>query len=189
MMALYGEHRAAPRVHEGDLELLAAHPVDFVGVNYYAPHRVYASDAGGLLGYEHAPIGDRQRTEMDWEVFPHGLEDLLLRLKADYGDPALFITENGAAFKDQRVQKGQVQDDDRIEYLDGHLRAARRAIERGVKLRGYFLWSLLDNFEWSFGYDRRFGITHVDFATQARTWKKSAGWYQHVIATNGGALG
>jgi beta-glucosidase len=173
----------------GDLEALAAHPVDFLGVNYYFPNRVYASDAGGILGYENGRIADRQRTEMDWEVYPDGLEDLLLRLKADYGDPALFITENGAAFKDRRVEKGQVQDDDRIAYLDGHLRAARRAIERGVRLQGYFLWSLLDNFEWSFGYSRCFGITHVDFATQERAWKKSAGWYQRVIATNGGVLG
>ncbi len=189
MLALYGEHHVAPRAHEGDLEGFAAHPVDFLGVNYYFPNRVYASDAGGILGYENGRIEDRQHTEMDWEVYPGGLEDLLLRLKADYGDPALYITENGAAFKDRHVEKGQVQDDDRIAYLDGHLRAARRAIERGVKLQGYFLWSLLDNFEWSFGYHRRFGITHVDFATQERTWKKSAGWYQRVIATNGGALG
>jgi beta-glucosidase len=109
-------------------------------------------------------------------------------VKADYGDPAIYITENGAAFEDQRVEKGQVQDDDRIGYLDGHLRAVRRAIGHGVKLQGYFLWSLLDNFEWGFGTSRRFGITHVDFATQARTWKKSAGWYRHVIATNGGVL-
>ncbi|MCX7030868.1 MAG: GH1 family beta-glucosidase [Spirochaetes bacterium] len=188
MLDLYARHHAAPHEHTGDAEALAAHPMDFLGVNYYFPQRVYASDAGGLLGYESGRLEDRQRTEMDWEVHPDGLYDLLLRLKGDYGDPAIFITENGAAFKDQRVEKGQVQDDDRIGYLDGHIRAARRAIERGVKLQGYFLWSLLDNFEWSFGYRQRFGITHVDFATQARTWKKSAGWYQRVIATNGGAL-
>jgi len=189
MLDLYAAHHAAPRVHDGDMDALAAHPVDFLGVNYYFPHRVYASDAGGLLGYEHGRLRDCRRTQMDWEVHPDGLYDLLLRLKADYGDPAVFITENGAAFEDLRVEKGQVQDDDRIEYLDGHLRAARRAIERGVRLRGYFLWSLLDNFEWSFGYRRRFGITHVDFATQARTWKKSASWYRRVISTNGASLG
>ncbi len=148
-----------------------------------------ASDDGRLLGYEARTLKDRPHTEMGWEIDPDGLSDLLLRLKADYGDPALLITENGAAFKDDRVAGGQVQDDDRIAYLDGHLRAARRAIHHGVKLKGYFLWSLLDNFEWSFGYSRRFGITHVDFRTQARTWKKSAGWYQRVVATNGEALG
>ena len=189
MLELYAKHQAAPREHEGDAEALAAHPVDFLGVNYYFPHRVYASDAGGLLGYEHGRLERCPRTEMDWEVNPDSMCELLLRLKADYGDPAMFITENGAAYRDQRVEKGQVQDDDRIEYLDGHLGACRRAIEGGVKLQGYFLWSLLDNFEWGFGYSRRFGITHVDFATQERTWKKSAGWYQRVIATNGGSLG
>jgi beta-glucosidase len=189
MLDLYARHRAAPRVHEGDMAALAARPVDFLGVNYYFPHRVYASDAGGLLGYEHGRLKECQRTEMDWEVHPGSLYGLLLRLKADYGDPAIFVTENGAAFRDQRVEKGQVQDDDRIAYLDGHLRAARRAIEHGVRLQGYFLWTLLDNFEWGFGYSRRFGITHVDFATQARTWKKSAGWYRHVISTNGESLG
>jgi beta-glucosidase len=188
MLDLYARHHAAPRVHEGDAEALTSHPVDFLGVNYYFPNRVYASDAGGLLGYEVGHLKDRPHTEMGWEVHPDSLFELLLRLKVDYGDPTIYITENGAAFKDQRVEKGQVQDDDRIEYLDGHLRAARRAIERGVKLQGYFLWTLLDNFEWGFGTSRRFGITHVDFATQVRTWKKSAGWYQHVIATNGGEL-
>ncbi|OHD75235.1 MAG: beta-glucosidase [Spirochaetes bacterium RBG_13_68_11] len=189
MLDLYARQHAAPRVHEGDAAALASHPVDFLGVNYYFPHRVYASDAGGLLGYELGHRKDRPHTEMGWEVNPGSLFELLVRLKADYGDPAIYITENGAAYKDQRVEKGQVQDDDRIEYLDGHLRAARRAIERGVKLQGYFLWTLLDNFEWGFGTSRRFGITHVDFATQVRTWKKSAGWYQHVIATNGSELG
>ena len=188
MLDLYAAHHVAPRVHPGDAEALASHPVDFLGVNYYFPNRVYASDAGGLLGYEVGHLKDAQRTAMGWEVHPDSLCDLLLRLKADYGDPAIFVTENGAAFEDRRVEKGQVQDDDRIGYLDGHLRAMRRAIGHGVKLQGYFLWSLLDNFEWAFGTSRRFGITHVDFATQARTWKKSAGWYRHVIATNGGAL-
>jgi beta-glucosidase len=189
MLDLYARHHAAPRVEQGDAEVLAAHPVDFLGVNYYFPHRVYESDAGGLLGYEPGHREDAPHTAMGWEVFPQGLEDLLLRLKRDYGDPAIFITENGAAYPDEIDAGGQVQDDERIEYLDGHLRAARRAIERGVKLEGYFVWSLLDNFEWAFGTSRRFGITHVDFTTQARAWKKSALWYQRVIATNGGALG
>ena len=189
MLDLYARHHAAPDVQPGDMEALAKQPVDFLGVNYYFPNRVYASDAGGLLGYEFGHLTDRPHTEMGWEVHPDSLCELLLRLKNEYGDPAIYITENGAAYKDQRVEKGQVQDDDRIEYLDGHLRACRLSIERGVKLQGYFLWSLMDNFEWAFGYGRRFGITHVDFATQGRTWKKSAGWYQRVIATNGGSLG
>jgi len=98
------------------------------------------------------------------------------------------ITENGAAFEDTSVEHGIVQDDDRIEYLGEHLREARRALEHGVKLEGYFLWSLMDNFEWSMGYTRRFGITYVDYGTLARTWKKSARWYQSVIGSNGGIL-
>lgn len=188
MLDLYARHRVAPRGHPGDAEAMAGHPVDFVGVNYYFPMRVYESDAGGLLGYEQGRLERCRRTEMDWEVHPDGLGDLLLRLKSDYGDPVIYVTENGAACRDQALEKGQVQDDDRIEYLDGHLRAARRAIERGVKLRGYFVWSLLDNFEWSFGYSKRFGITHVEYTTQARTWKKSANWFQRVAATNGRSL-
>jgi beta-glucosidase len=188
MLDLYAGHHVAPHEHPGDAEALASHPVDFLGINYYFPNRVYASDAGGLLGYEIGHLEDAQHTAMGWEVHPDSLYELLLRLKADYGDPAIFITENGAAFADRRMEKGQVQDDDRIEYLDGHLRAVRRAIGHGVKLQGYFLWSLLDNFEWGYGFSRRFGITHVDFAAQARTWKKSAGWYQRVIATNGSVL-
>jgi beta-glucosidase len=125
---------------------------------------------------------------MGWEVFPEGLFDLLAWLKREYRDPAMMITENGAAYRDERMSDSQVADDDRIEYLGSHLREARRAIQAGVRLEGYYVWTLLDNFEWAFGLSRRFGITHVDFRTQARTWKKSANWYQTVIATNGTAL-
>jgi beta-glucosidase len=168
--------------------MFSSNPVDFVGVNYYFPQRVYASDAGGVLGFEYGQLKDSPRTEMGWEVYPEGLCDLLIRLKNDYGDPALVISENGAAFPDRVVEKGQVQDHDRIEYLASHLRESRRAIEHGVKLQGYYLWSLMDNFEWGYGYSKRFGITHVDYHTQARTWKKSATWYQSVIASNGTVL-
>lgn len=125
---------------------------------------------------------------MGWEIFPEGLYDLLLRLKKDYGDRPLMITENGAAFADKVTERGQVQDDDRIDYIRTHLEQALRAIHAGVKLEGYFLWTLLDNFEWAFGFTKKFGITSVDRHTQARTWKKSASWYQKVVATNGRAL-
>ncbi len=162
--------------------------MDFLGVNYYFPQRIYASDAGGVLGYQQAAVEHKPLTDMGWEVHPEGLFDLLMRLRDERPGMPLVITENGAAFPDRRIEKGQVQDDDRIEYLASHLREARRAIQHGVKLEGYFLWSLMDNFEWSWGYSKRFGITHVDYRTQARTWKKSAGWYQRVIATNGGSL-
>jgi beta-glucosidase len=125
---------------------------------------------------------------MGWEVYPEGLYDLLTRISREYENPVIMITENGAAYPDQRIENGQVQDQERIEYVSAHLREARRAIQDGVKLEGYFLWSLLDNFEWSSGYAKRFGITYVDFHTQARTWKASANWYQRVIAANGASL-
>jgi beta-glucosidase len=185
IMEIYARNKLAPRMEPDDEATFSANPVDFIGVNYYFPQRVYASDAGGVLGFEYAQPKDFPRTEMGWEVYPRGLYDLLIRIKNEYGDPELAITENGAAYKDNTWDKGQVQDDDRIEYLDGHMREMLHAIQDGVKLRGYFLWSLMDNFEWGFGYSKRFGITHVDYATQARTWKKSASWYQAVIASNG----
>ena len=188
ILVLYEAARVAPRIESKDLSLLASHPCDFLGVNYYFPFRALASDADPILHFECAVHRESEKTEMGWEVCPEGLYDLLLRLKEDYGNPPLMITENGAAFPDREIVKGQVQDDDRIEYIRTHLENARRAISRGVKLEGYFLWTLLDNFEWSFGFSRKFGITSVDRATLGRTWKKSASWFQRVIATNGGSL-
>jgi beta-glucosidase len=122
---------------------------------------------------------------MNWQIEPAGLTRLLKRLHADYG-VAMLITENGAAYPDGPTgETGEVHDTERIEYLDGHLRACHDAISHGVDLRGYFLWSLLDNFEWSEGYAKRFGIIHVDYATQSRTPKDSARWYADVIRRNG----
>jgi beta-glucosidase len=179
-------------VQDGDLAQIAAE-LDFLGVNYYFRHVVRG---GATAGGEPSPwVGSRDvefvprgrpRTEMGWEIDPDGLYDVLVRLRDDYaGLPPLYITENGAAFPDAPAADGSVADPDRIAYLDAHLRAARRAIGDGVDLRGYFLWSLLDNFEWAFGYSKRFGIVHVDYATQARTPKQSAGWYAEVIRGSG----
>jgi beta-glucosidase len=189
MLDLLTRKGKAPEVHEKDMELLRAHQPDFLGVNYYFPVRAYASDTRPVLGFETEAPKDCEKTEMGWEVYPEGLRDLLIRLKTDYGDPVMMVTENGAAYKDETVQRGQVQDNDRIQYVQSHLVESLRAIDAGVKLQGYFLWSLMDNFEWAYGFSKRFGITHVDFATQIRTWKKSANWYQSVIATNGASLG
>jgi beta-glucosidase len=127
---------------------------------------------------EHAD-GGRPRTSIGWEIDSGGLLDLLVRLERDYPAIPLYITENGAAFDDE------VHDLARVAYLDGHLRACAEAVERGVPLRGYFAWSLLDNFEWSYGYAQRFGLVHVDYATQRRTLKDSARWYAEVIARGG----
>jgi beta-glucosidase len=164
--------------------------IDLLGVNYYNPCFVFADPAAaanpafpGSEGVGFAPPPGAV-TGMDWPIEPWGLSDLLLRLHRDYPGTPLMVTENGAAFAD-RVVDGRVDDQDRLEYLRGHFAAAHDAISRGVDLRGYLVWSLLDNFEWAYGYDKRFGIVHVDFATQRRTPKASALWYAQVIAENG----
>jgi beta-glucosidase len=122
---------------------------------------------------------------MGWPVDATGLSELLLRLHQDYPGVPLLITENGAAYDDERSPDGAVHDPDRVTYLREHLAAAHEAIQAGVDLRGYFVWSLLDNFEWAYGYAKRFGIVHVDYASQRRTWKDSAYWYRDVIAAGG----
>ena len=157
-------------------------------MNYYSPQRVVASQKNPVLGYETRVPQGCPKTAMGWEISAPALHDLLTRLARDWGNPVMMITENGAAFADEGIEAGQVADHDRIDYLRGHLAEARRAIADGARLEGYFLWSLMDNFEWGFGYSRRFGITQVDFATQARRWKKSASWYQRVIASHGADL-
>jgi len=171
VLAHIGE--AAPRVEVGDLALIRQ-PLDFLGINYYTRRAV----AGGqTAGARPGPV-----TDMGWEVYPHGLSELLTRLNRDYRLPPVFIMENGAAYKDHVVDGG-VADRDRIAYLEAHIAALADALESGVDVRGYFVWSLLDNFEWADGYSKRFGIVHVDFATQRRLVKDSALWYRDFLAT------
>jgi beta-glucosidase len=122
---------------------------------------------------------------MGWPVEADGLLELLLRLDREYTKLPLYITENGAAFHDYADPEGGVDDEERVTFLEAHFRAAREAIERGVNLKGYFVWSLLDNFEWAEGYSKRFGIVYVDYPTQRRITKKSARWYSEVIRRNG----
>ena len=124
-------------------------------------------------------------SEMGWEVYPDGLYDLLKRVDNDYNHPPIYITENGMACKDEIITDNVVQDDDRLSYLKRYFEASHRAMNDGVKLKGYFVWSLLDNFEWIEGYTKRFGIFRVNFETQERMWKKSALWYRDVIKANG----
>jgi beta-glucosidase len=173
-------------IEDGDLSLIAA-PTEFLGVNYYAPMRVRADATGGPLEVSQAPPGPRT-TAMGWEVDPDGLRRLLSRVRTDYGDVAIAITENGASYDDPPAANGRVGDPHRTDYLKAHLAALRRAIDEGVRVERYFVWSLLDNFEWEWGYDKRFGIVHVDFETQRRTPKDSALWYRDYIARarNGG---
>jgi beta-glucosidase len=174
------EHYAAslPAIEEGDLETIAA-PLDFLGVNYYTRSLVRADPAGG------DPLtlvpDDAERTAMGWEVYPDGLRELLVRLRDEYELPPLYVTENGAAFADAR-SNGTVQDPQRISYIDRHVQAIRRAIDDGVPVQGYFLWSLLDNFEWTHGYSQRFGIVYVDYETLERVPKASYFWYRDLIA-------
>ncbi len=159
-----------PLVLEGDMQAIAQ-PLDFLGINYYFRTVVRADAKGGFI---EAPPAGVERTQMGWEVYPQGLRDLLVDFKARYAKlPPIYITENGMA-SDDAVVDGQVADPQRIRFLERHLMAVDEAIEAGVDVRGYFVWSLMDNYEWSFGYERRFGITHVDYTTQARTLKHSA---------------
>jgi beta-glucosidase len=174
VVELYARELGAPfdAVRPGDLETIAA-PLDFLGVNYYNPVRVRAAPERRPLRAAPAdPVPPT--TAMGWEVDPEGLRDVLLRLRADYGPLPILITENGAAFDDGPADGDTVDDPDRTAYLAGHLDALGRAIEAGVDVRRYCVWSLLDNFEWEEGYGKRFGIVHVDFATQRRTPKASA---------------
>ncbi|MFI7610481.1 GH1 family beta-glucosidase [Nonomuraea terrae] len=169
-------------VRDGDLELIGQ-PVDVLGVNYYTSRVVRAAPTGDNGWPASATVArDVERTAMDWEVTPETLTDLLLRLERDYPGTVWYITENGAAYPDVADEHGYVDDADRERYLRTHIDAALAARAQGVDLRGYFAWSLLDNFEWAYGYDRRFGIVRVDYATQQRIPKRSARYYAERIA-------
>ena len=169
----------APQVLSGDMDIIST-PMDYLGINYYS--RTVVS-ADGSWNVRQSGL---ELTEMDWEIYPQGLTELLLRLHTDYPVPPLFITENGGAFKDP-VVNGQVHDADRTHYLQTHIEAVHQAMRQGVKLGGYMVWSLMDNFEWASGYAKRFGIVHVDYATQARTLKDSARWYQSFLSNQAAA--
>ena len=170
-------------VQAADLEAIAA-PLDFLGVNYYARGVVRSSVVSEAENAPRTVFPNPERTEMGWEVYPEGLYELLGRLHFDYHFPALYVTENGAAYPDQIGPDGQVDDPLRVAFLREHLAAAARAIAAGVSLRGYFAWSLMDNFEWAHGYSKRFGLMYVDYPTQRRVLKTSAHWYRQVIAAN-----
>ncbi len=177
---------------DGD-ERVIGEPIDLLGINYYTPKYVAArADAAGSPGYPgtegiHFVPPAPPLTDIGWQIQPSGFTSLLDRIARDYPGVPILVTENGAAFDDAPAPDGQgsVADPDRIAYLDGHLRAAHEAITRGVDLRGYFVWSLMDNFEWAEGYAKRFGIVHVDYDTQRRTIRESGRWYREVIRRNG----
>ena len=156
--------------------------IDFLGINYYTRSVTRHDERNWPIAASSVRQPGSSYTEMGWEVYPAALAALLVRVAADYGNPPLYITENGAAFYDPPVAAhGAIQDPLRVAYLCAHLGAVRDAMAKGVDVRGYFVWSLLDNFEWAYGYSKRFGIVHVDFATQHRTPKESARFYAGVI--------
>jgi beta-glucosidase len=178
MLAVYGVDLPA---RAGDMEAIAS-PLDWLGVNYYSPHMI-SDDPAGRVPYARAVRArdGAHQTMLGWEVRADGLEQVLLRLAVDYGVERLYVTENGSAWPDVIASDGQVHDRDRVGYLDEHLAACGRAVRQGVPLAGYFAWSLLDNFEWAAGYAPRFGIVHVDYATQRRTVKDSGHRYADII--------
>ena len=159
-----------PLVLAGDMDIIGR-KMDFLGINYYFRSNLHSDGAHGFVD---VPLEGVERTQMGWEVYPQGLQDLLIDFKARYANlPPVYITENGMASDDQ-VVNGAVIDTQRIAFLNGHFAAVAGAMEAGVDVRGYFVWSLMDNYEWAYGYERRFGIVHVDYDTQLRTPKQSA---------------
>ncbi len=193
-------------VRDGDLASIGA-PLDLLGVNYYSPALVTAATPQVAAQAAHGWVNDPQsasrptlwpgtdlayalpqdgpHTAMGWRIEPASLTELLLRLHRDYPGLPLLITENGAAFDDEVDGTGEVADPLRVDYLRRHLIAVNDAIRAGVDVRGYFVWSLMDNFEWAWGFSKRFGVVHVDLTTLERRWKQSAHWYRRVIAANG----
>ena len=167
----------APFVQDGDFEAITK-PIDFVGVNSY---RRFIAQAGAD-GPHLVTDPDLQHTEMGWEVYPDGLHRLLVRVATDYAPPAIYVTENGAAFGDVRGHDGCVHDPERTAYLESHIDAVGRAIADGAPVKGYFVWSFLDNFEWALGYSKRFGLVYIDYPTLERVPKDSFHWYRGFIA-------
>ncbi|MGI5273933.1 GH1 family beta-glucosidase [Nonomuraea sp. CA-218870] len=172
-------------VRDGDLEVIAA-PLDGIGINYYNPTRIAAPSSDGLP-FEDAGIPGYPTTAFGWPIVPDGLRELLVRLKDRYGEalPPVYVTENGCSQEDVPGPDGVVDDRGRIAFLERHVEAMERARREGVDVRGYFVWSLLDNFEWAEGYHQRFGLVHVDFATQRRTPKASYAWFRDFLAAGG----
>ncbi|MFX1574507.1 MAG: GH1 family beta-glucosidase [Promethearchaeota archaeon] len=189
ILEILKERYNIPPIAKENLDLLHDNPIDFLGINNYSCTRVRTDKPEDTMSSRKLIVQEKlegkQYSEMDWEICPEGFYDLLIRVDKDYSHPLIYITENGMACKDTKIEDGIVQDDDRINYLKLYLEAAHQAIKDGVNLRGYFVWSLIDNFEWTFGYSKRFGLIRVNYDTQERIWKKSAFWYRDLIRKNG----
>ncbi|MGA1459471.1 MAG: GH1 family beta-glucosidase [Candidatus Nanopelagicaceae bacterium] len=170
---------ASPEIHSGDMKLIAQ-DLDFLGLNFYFRQTVAADQNSKPLPIRSVNRENVKRTAMNWEVHPQAFEEILLRISKEYSPKAIYITENGSAWNDE-VINGEIIDDERIDYLARHLDAMRSAKNQGAPILGYFAWSFLDNFEWAYGYEKRFGLIYVDYKTQKRTPKKSAFFYRQLL--------
>jgi beta-glucosidase len=177
MIEVYG---VEPPVRGHDLDTISA-PMDHLGLNYYFRQVVIDDPTGPVPHARMVSVPDGSLTAMGWEVHPDGLEELLLRLTNEYHAARIYVTENGSAWPDEVLPDGQIEDKERMAYLEQHLDASLRATRYGAPLAGYFAWSLLDNFEWAYGYAKRFGLVHVDYETQRRTIKASGYRYADII--------
>jgi beta-glucosidase len=175
----------APQVQSGDLDIIAQ-PIDFLGLNYYSPARTQAPSKGGLWEGAEAPQGSPRQAMERWEIFAPGLENLLVQFSKRYPKIPLYVTENGMSQPLDVVEEdGKVHDPARVRFIRDHLIHCYRAIQKGVDLRGYYVWSLMDNFEWGYGYTQRFGVTHMDYTTYKRTVKDSGTWYAQAAKDKG----
>ncbi|GAA2603266.1 GH1 family beta-glucosidase [Dactylosporangium fulvum] len=180
MIECYG---VEPPVRDGDLDLIGA-PTEFLGINYYFRQIVVDDPLGAVPFVKQIPVPGSIETAMPWEVYAKGLEDILVSVAKTYGPRSIIVTENGSAWDDTVEPTGEIQDKERTDYLEQHLDAVRNAVLRGAPVDGYFAWSLLDNFEWAYGYDKRFGLVHVDYETQERTIKASGHRYADLVTTH-----
>jgi beta-glucosidase len=178
MVELFG---VDPPVLAGDAALVAT-PLDLLGINYYFRMRVVADDTVATLGYRQVPVDGAATTSMGWEIHPQGLRDVLVRVAKEYDSPRLYVTESGAAFNDEPDATGYVHDHQRADYVRTHVQAMAAAVADGAPVHGYYAWSLIDNFEWAYGYRPRFGLAYVDYRTQRRTLKHSGEVYARLIA-------
>lgn len=172
-----------PPVHDGDMDVIAQ-PIDFLGVNYYSRGIVEHNPNIPVLEFAEVHPPDSSYSQM-WEIYPPGIYDLLTRIQREYAPVKIMISENGICVPDGLDVDGKVRDPRRIQYLQDHLVEVNRAIQAGVPVMGYLVWSLLDNFEWAYGYGMRFGLVYIDFETQRRVIKNSGTWYRQVIQDNG----
>lgn len=174
-----------PKTHK---KLLESNPIDFLGINNYTCTRVGVKKEEDFPNLQkmirREKFQGRDYSQMDQEVCPNGLYDLLVRIDKEYNRPLIYITENGISCKDDQIIDGIIQDHDRINYLKSYLEAVHHAINNGVNIKGYFVWSLMDNFEWVYGYSKKFGLIHINYNSLERTWKKSAYWYRDIIKSN-----